>query len=127
MAWLLIALGGALGTALRYGVGELAAAHAAEDGWFPWGTFAANALGSLLLGVVFVALDGKELLGVDARLVVGTGMMGGFTTYSTFNLEALRFFESGHVGRGAAYMGATVTVCLLGGLAGLALARRLTG
>lgn len=119
----LIALGGAAGTALRYGlsVGMLR--------WlgptFPFGTLAANVIGSFLLGVVMEASGDRELLGVQAKLVLGTGVMGGFTTYSSFNLETIRLAEQGAWGRAGLYLGATVIVCVGAGLAGLAFARSL--
>ncbi len=118
----LIGLGGAVGTLLRYGLGEAAKARF-SDAWFPLGTFGANALGSLALGFVFVFLEGREVFGVDARLVFGTGMMGGFTTYSTFNLETLKLIESGAVARAVIYLVATVATCLIFGAVGLALGR----
>lgn len=121
----LIGLGGAAGTLLRYGIGE-AAKSRFPDAWFPLGTFAANALGSLALGFVFVFLSGREVFGVDARLVFGTGMMGGFTTYSTFNLETLKLIEGGATGRAAMYVLATVVTCLVFGAGGLALGRALS-
>jgi len=122
---LLIALGGALGTSLRYGVGKLSAEQAAGAGWFPSGTFAVNLLGSLLLGLLFVLGEGRSLLGVDLRLVLGTGLMGGFTTYSSFNLETLRLLEAGQTGRALLYVAITLGSCLVGGALGLALGRQL--
>lgn len=124
MQWLLVALGGAVGTVFRFALAKAAAeVSVTRVGWFPWGTFTANLCGSFLLGLIFVAGEGKTILGVDARVVLGTGVMGGFTTYSTFNLETLRTFEQGQLGRGLAYIAATLVCCLLGGLGGLALGR----
>ncbi|HJL16670.1 MAG TPA: fluoride efflux transporter CrcB [Sandaracinaceae bacterium LLY-WYZ-13_1] len=121
----LIALGGAVGTSFRYGVG-LGMTH-----WlgrsFPFGTLAANVLGSFLLGVVMEAAGDREIAGVQAKLVLGTGVMGGFTTYSSFNLETIRLAEQGAWGRAGLYLGATVVVCVLAGVGGVALARSLKG
>ncbi len=122
MSWLLIGLGGAAGTLLRWGLSLLLADHTLESGW-PLGTLVANALGSLLLGVVVQLAEGAELLGGDLRLVLGVGVMGGFTTYSSFNLETIRLAEQGHLGRAALYVSVTLVVCLVAGLGGLALAR----
>lgn len=122
MNWLLVAAGGAVGTLCRYGLARLGMRLAGES-WFPWGTFAANVLGSFLLGVVFVAAEGRSVLGVDARLVLGTGVMGGFTTYSSFNLEALKLLTESGLGKGGAYLAGTLVCCLGAGAVGLAAGR----
>lgn len=121
MAALLIAAGGALGSLARYGLGiwlgqVLGAA-------FPFGTLAVNVLGSFALGVVAEAFSGATVLGTDARLVLGVGVMGGFTTYSSFNLEVLRLLELGQLGKAAAYLAATFAGCLIAGGFGIALVR----
>ena len=120
-----MALAGAAGTLMRFALSKQAAQMAGAGAFFPYGTYSANLLGSFLLGVVFIWGEGRTVLGVDLRLVVGTGMMGGFTTYSTFNLEALRLFSAGHGGRALLYMALTLLTCLAGGAAGIALGRML--
>ncbi len=122
MSWILLGLGGAVGTLLRHGLAVLGK-RLFGDAWFPVGTFAANAIGSFALVLVWVALEDKQVFGVDARLVFGTGVMGGFTTYSTFNLELVQLFQAGDTGRGVLYLLATVCVCLGAGLLGFAVAR----
>lgn len=84
MSWLYVALGGALGSLARHGVG-LALADAVG---FPWGTLAVNWLGSALIGVAF----GLGLSG-EARLLLVTGFLGGFTTFSAFSLETATLAE----------------------------------
>ena len=121
MAWILVPFGGAAGTALRYGL-ALLGQRLWGDAWFPGGTFAANVLGSFLLGVVFVWGEGRTIAAVDARLVLGTGVMGGFTTYSSFNLELIKLLGESPL-RASAYLLGTVATCLAAGLAGVALAR----
>lgn len=121
----LIAAGGGLGTALRYLVG-LGATRWLGVG-FPWGTLAVNVVGSLLLGVVMEVAGQRQIAGVEARLVLGTGVLGGFTTYSSFNLETIRLAEQGAWGRAGAYLAATVIVCLLAGVGGVAIARWVRG
>ena len=123
MTWLLVALGGAAGTALRHGA-NLATVATLGASW-PYGTFFVNVLGSFALGVVMEALGGRTLAGVDLRLVLGTGLLGGFTTYSSFNLETIRLWEQGAQGRASAYVIATVVLCLGAGFLGLAAARAL--
>jgi len=116
---------GGLGTLLRYGAG-LAAAR-----WLgialPFGTLLVNVLGSFALGLVAEALPKATLVGTDARLVLGVGLLGGFTTYSSFNLETLRLAQRGELGLAAGYAAATFVICLVAGLAGLTLGRALAG
>ncbi len=94
---------------------------------FPWATLTANVLGSLGLGLVFVLGEGRTWFGADARLLLGTGVMGGFTTYSAFNLESIGLMQNGAWGRAALYMGGTVVVCLLAGAMGLVIGRMVRG
>ena len=121
MTWFLVAIGGALGTLARYGISRFADSHPALG--LPWGTLAANLLGSLLLGFIATRATGRTLWGVELQAVLGIGVMGGFTTYSSFNLETIRLFEEAGLGRAALYVGLTLICCLVGGLAGLALGR----
>src|SRR5687767_3666160 len=116
----MVAVAGGIGSVLRYALHLGMAALAGPD--WPWGTFLVNVIGSFALGAVFELGAGKTLLGVDARLVLGTGLLGGFTTYSTFNLEALRLWSTAP-GKAAAYVAATVVTCLVAGAAGMLLAR----
>lgn len=117
----LVALGGGLGTALRYGA-AVAMARWLGVG-FPWGTLAVNVIGSFALAIVMEALPERPIGGVEARWVLGTGLLGGFTTYSSFNLETLRLVEQGAWGRASGYVLATLVGCMAAGLAGLAIAR----
>lgn len=117
-----VCMGGALGSGARYLV-SLGAARWLGVGW-PWGTFAVNALGSFLLGLMLEAFtEGTAFGSPGLRLALTTGAMGGFTTYSTFNYEALSLLETGRWGAGLAYLAATMLVCLLAGAAGIAMGR----
>ena len=122
---LLISAGGAVGTAARYLL-SVALARAFGPA-LPYGTFAVNVIGSFLLGVIMQAGPGTAALTPTARLVLGTGVMGGFTTYSAFNYETLRFLETGAWGTAALYVGATLIVCLAAGALGMAAGRALAG
>jgi CrcB protein len=122
-AVLLVALAGGIGSALRFAI-AIALERRSE---LPWATLAVNVVGSFLLGVVAISLEGKRILGVDARVVLGTGLLGGFTTYSSFNLETLRMLERSEHGKAALYVGATLIVCMVAGMAGLALGRSIRG
>lgn len=111
---LLVFLGAGLGGLLRHGV-NLAAVRLGSS--FPWGTLGINIVGSVLMGVVtgWFALRGGS---PQARLFVATGILGGFTTFSTFSLEAFTLIERGDWAAALAY----VLVSVLAGVSGLALA-----
>ncbi len=122
MRLLLICLGGALGTAARYG---MQSASARWLGDFPFGTLGVNLLGSFAISFVFIfSLNGQ--LSDTARLALGTGILGGFTTYSSFNLETLRLLDAGAFDKAFIYLSVTLIGCLLCGFAGLLLARMIT-
>jgi CrcB protein len=121
----LIAVAGGLGSVLRYGLG-LALANVFGAAW-PFGTLAVNVIGSCLLGIVAEGLRGQTVAGTDLRLVLGVGLLGGFTTYSSFNLELLRMLEAGAVGRATGYLTLTLGACLIAGAAGIAVARMALG
>lgn len=123
--FLFVCLGGAIGTGARY----LLSAWALEalGPGFPWGTFLVNAIGSFVLAVVLYAGLEAEALSPTLRLALGTGVMGGFTTYSTFSFETMRYLQEGSWGLASLYVATTVAVCLLACLAGWAAARSLLG
>jgi CrcB protein len=121
MAWLLVGLFGALGSVARFGVATLLAGRSTH----PVATWLVNVLGSCALGVVSEGLLGAKLAGVDARIVLGTGLLGGFTTYSAFDIETVRMLERGDWGRAFGYVSLTVFACLVAGFGGLALGRAL--
>lgn len=103
---LYVAIGGALGSVARYLMGAALMAHAALN-WgmrFPVGTFAINLLGSLLIGVVAGMADKHGLISSDARLFLVTGVLGGFTTFSSFGLETVMLLKSGDMWLAAAYV-----------------------
>ena len=112
MPTLFVFLGAGLGGVLRHGV-NLAAARLGSS--FPWGTLTINVLGSILMGLVvgWFAARGDS---VQARLFIATGILGGFTTFSTFSLEAYMLIERGEIGAALAYVAGSVLVGV-GGLA----------
>jgi len=118
-----ISLGGALGTAARYllSVGLLRALGPA----FPYGTLAVNVIGSFLLGVILQGSGDAALFSPTARVVLGTGVMGGFTTYSTFNHETLQYLQAGAWVMAGLNVAVTLIVCLAAGALGVAVARAL--
>jgi CrcB protein len=92
--WVLIAVGGAIGSVGRYGLARLSALYLPMGGW-PYGTFMANVLGGLLMGVLMaVVIRSPAPMEVERlRLFVGVGILGGFTTFSTFSLEVVQMLE----------------------------------
>ncbi len=113
-----VALGGAIGAVLRFGAGQAALRWAGAG--FPWGTLAVNVIGSFLMGCAFVALaDGK---GAAAPFLM-TGVLGGFTTFSAFSLDAVALFERGDIGAAAIYVVASVALSIAALIAGIAFAR----
>jgi CrcB protein len=121
---LLVGFAGALGTMARYLVG-LWAGRALGTG-FPFGTLAVNVVGCFLIAFVAELATSTTLISPTLRLTLTTGFMGGLTTYSSFNFETTRFLQDRAWSGGAMNFGATVVVCFLAGLCGLAAARRLT-
>ncbi len=110
-----VALGGAIGASARYAVG-VALLRAMGPG-FPVATIAVNIVGSFLMGA-FVVFAGSRGLTHLSPFVM-TGILGGFTTFSAFSLEALTLWERGDVGQAAIYVGLSVVGSLLGLGAGL--------
>lgn len=123
--FLLICLGGAIGSGARY-LTALAAASAFGIA-FPYGTLIVNIAGSFLLGFVMHFGTSTELLSTDVRLMLASGVLGGFTTYSSFNYETTSYFREGAWAVGMMNIAATVLGCLLAGVAGLMLARVILG
>jgi CrcB protein len=119
LLWITVA--GGLGTALRYGVSVASARFLSAE--MPFGTLLVNVLGSFALGVVAEALANATVLGVEARLILGVGLLGGFTTYSSFNLETLRLAQGGQLDRALLYAVATLVGCLVAGWAGMLMGR----
>lgn len=121
MRLLLICLGGACGTAARYGVGLAAARWLGVD--FPYGTLIVNVVGSFLIGVIQELALSTSFVPETLRLVLAVGVMGGFTTYSAFSYETIRLAERG--GGAAVNVLLTTGLCLGACALGLLLSRAL--
>lgn len=119
--WMAVALGGALGSSLRYFVGLGIAAT--TNASFPIATCIVNLLGSFLLAFLTPWLTSQLELSVVLRLLLTTGLCGGFTTYSTFNLEWTTLLAEGKTGTAAIYVALTGLGCAGAGLLGGWLAR----
>lgn len=118
---LAVAAGGAVGASLRWILAG--AVQRAAGGSFPWGTFVVNALGSFLLGFLFVYLIERSTAGELLRLSLTVGLLGAFTTFSTYSLESLRLMQSGAYGLAFGNVLGQVIVCLLLTWLGLQIAR----
>lgn len=119
--WLLVAVGGAIGSMFRYGTG-LAATRLLGPG-FPWGTITVNVVGSFVIGL-FVELIARRFNASEPlRLLMVTGFLGGFTTFSSFSLDAVALIERGQGALSLVYMLASVGLSLLAVFAGLAAVR----
>ena len=110
---LLVALGGAGGSVLRYLLSNINTS-------FHWGTFAVNVLGSFLIGLL-VGLMSKGVLSPEMKLLFVTGFCGGFTTFSTFANESFSMMKAGDVLLTALYVGASVIIGILAVWGGMTL------
>lgn len=121
MLVLYIALGGALGAVARYALGSWI--HSWAGAGFPWGTFAINAIGSLLIGLSLRYLD-AIVATPELRALVTVGILGAFTTFSTFTYEAIVLLQEGAWARAAAYTLGSLAIGLLATGSGLYISAR---
>jgi len=121
MGFLIVFLGGGLGAALRHGV-NIAAARLLGTA-FPYGTLTINILGSLAMGLIAEFFALKSGLPQHWRLFLTTGILGGFTTFSAFSLEAALLYERGEVAGAAIYVVASVVLAIGALFAGMAIVR----
>jgi CrcB protein len=123
--FLFVCLAGAAGTGARFalstGIGALLGTQ------FPYGTIVVNVLGSFAIAVIAYASTVGELVPPAVRLVLTTGFLGGFTTYSAFNQETVACLEQGLWVRATVNVSITLLACLAAGLLGVGAARRLLG
>ncbi len=122
---LLVMIGGALGSAARYGLARLWPAASMPFGW-PIGTFVANLLGGLLMGLLagwLLAKGGDERL----RLLLGVGVLGGFTTFSSYSLEVVHMLERRDYGLAGLYAVSSAALAILAVMIGLFVFRKVAG
>ncbi|MEH6756104.1 MAG: fluoride efflux transporter CrcB [Parasphingorhabdus sp.] len=120
-ATLLVMAGGAVGAAARYNLGRLVF-HLGGTG-LPFGTLIANLLGGLLMGVLAGVLARSDFVDEPWRLLLGVGLLGGFTTFSAFSLEVLNMIERGNWGIALGYITLSVGGSVLALFAGLMVVR----
>jgi|SRR3954464_727388 len=122
MQWLMIAIGGALGSVARYAaVGYLTPMLNYR---FPFGTFIVNISGSFLIGVAYVVLVEKAVVPSEWRLFFITGILGGYTTFSSFSLEVLQTWQEGHPLNSMLYATGSVFLGLLFAYIGMQLTQK---
>jgi len=123
-SYLLVFVGGGLGASLRHLVNLICARGLGTA--FPWGTFLINISGSLVMGLIAGYLAFKGEASQPWRLFVMTGILGGYTTFSAFSLDAALLYQRGEIGSALFYVLGSVALSIAGLFAGLALVRHLT-
>lgn len=123
-SYLLVFVGGGIGASLRHTVNMLSARGLGTA--FPWGTFIINISGSLVMGLIAGYLAFKGGASQPWRLFLMTGILGGYTTFSAFSLDAALLYERGEIASALFYVLGSVVLSIAGLFAGLALVRHLT-
>ncbi len=118
---LLAALGGAIGSVLRYLVGVFTVRWFGPS--FPWGTLSVNIVGSFIIGLTVEMIARRFNASMELRVFIVTGIIGGFTTWSSFSLDTMVLFERGAFAAAAAYVIGSLVVSFAAVFAGLALGR----
>ena len=108
--FLVVFLGSGIGGMLRHGVGLLALRFTGAN--FPWGTLVINVVGSALMGLMIGLFAARSINDPVLRLFVTTGLIGGFTTWSTFSLDIVTLWERGEIGSAIAYAAASIVLSL---------------
>ncbi len=122
--WLAVAAGGAVGAMARHGVSRTAMHLLGPN--FPWGTLAANIMGSFAMGLIIVWLAHREPATPALRAFLTVGLLGAFTTFSTFSLDVVTLYRDRTLMIAGAYLLASVILSVGALLGGLALGRHLT-
>jgi len=122
----IVFLGGGIGAAIRHLVNQAVGRVAGTD--FPFGVMAINISGSLVMGLAagYFAFKASESWSDTARLFLTTGVLGGYTTFSAFSLDAMLLWERGEPGLAVAYVLVSVVLSIIGLAAGLGIVRALT-
>lgn len=115
--WIAVAGGGAVGAMLRHGVNMLAFRLLGPN--FPWGTLSANVIGSFLMGLLVVWLSRHEPNPIELRAFLSVGVLGAFTTFSTFALDTVTLYREKAIVVAAAYLAASLFLSIGGLAAGL--------
>jgi CrcB protein len=121
--WLLLFAGGGLGASLRFALAAWVDQRAPLS--FPWGTLAVNAVGCFAIGLVATFADEHHVLSPGARLFLVAGVLGGFTTFSTFGLETWELVEARAPWVALANALGSVSVCVVSVILGVVIAREI--
>ena len=121
LATIWVAIGGAIGSVARFWLTEISARL--WGGQFPWGTVIANVTGSFLIGFIAAlpVMGPRDVLGAMGRQFLMVGILGGYTTFSSFSLQTLTMLQHGHFGKAALNVGGSVALCLIAVAAGYAI------
>lgn len=119
-----LALGGAFGTLCRYGLSGWV--QRGSGGTFPWGTLAVNVLGCLVMGLLYRTFEAR-LFPPEYRTAILIGVLGGFTTFSSFGIETFRMLNDGQFGAAVLYVGASNAGCLAAVWLGYRVVERVLG
>lgn len=119
--YLLVFLGGGIGAALRFWMQGVV--HERMGAGFPYGTMAVNVLGCFVIGLLMIALDERFLAAASLRLFLTIGILGGFTTFSSFSYETLALLRDGEFLPALANVGFTVMLCLIATWGGMRLGK----
>lgn len=119
--WILVFLGGGLGSLIRFELGGIVQARAGFA--FPWGTLVVNVLGCLTIGLLATWIDERDGGGAETRMFLVAGLLGGFTTFSSFGLETFRLLEEARYAAAFGNAAGSVILCLMAASIGVAIAR----
>lgn len=120
---ILVLFGGAVGTGFRYGVNYLVVAWFGQPPKYPYATFLINITGSLLIGFLAEWFDARSTVSPELRAMVLVGVLGGYTTFSSFSLETLNLIRDSKPGAALLYSAGSVLLGLLAVWLGVQLAR----
>ena len=118
-----IAAGGALGAVMRYGVSN--GVHMLFGRDFPYGTLTVNVLGSLLIGLFYILFIERYSFGPEVRAILIIGVLGAFTTFSTFSIETYNLLENGELIKAFLNIILSVMLCLIAAWAGVLIGRQI--
>lgn len=118
-----IAAGGALGALLRFGMSN--GIHSILGRGFPYGTLTVNALGSFFMGLLYVIMLERADFSVEWKAALTVGLLGAFTTFSTFSIETMNMFEAGEISKAGLNMFLSVALCVMGCWLGMVLGRQI--
>ncbi len=121
MTYIAVAIGGALGAVSRYWLST--SVQSINSSEFPLGTFTVNALGSFLIGLLFILFSERLPMAETLRPLLIVGFLGAMTTFSTFSLDALLLFQEGNYNTALFYILSSVVVCLFAAYIGILLAK----